>query len=99
MVSMLQSETNYDQGDNVEQVPPAPWTPDVEGWGDPDFSSCDASDTRCRMGYANYINGGQNIYTYGSASWAFFSGPGYQSCAGTYACQSKSARASLAKWY
>lgn len=41
------------------------------------------------MGYANFINGGSNIYTYASASWAFFSGPGYQSCAGAYQCQSK----------
>lgn len=24
-VSMLQSETNYDQGDHVQQIPPAPW--------------------------------------------------------------------------
>ncbi|KAJ8127946.1 hypothetical protein O1611_g5691 [Lasiodiplodia mahajangana] len=39
------------------------------------------------MGFANYINGGSNIYTYASASWAFFSGPGYQSCAGAYQCQ------------
>ncbi|RYP90995.1 hypothetical protein DL770_002911 [Monosporascus sp. CRB-9-2] len=86
-VSLLQSETNYDQGDNVEQTPPAPWVPDVAGWGDPDFSWCSAADTRCRMGFSNYIQGGSDIYHYGSASWAFFSGPGYQSCAGTYACQ------------
>ncbi|RYP03367.1 hypothetical protein DL764_005182 [Monosporascus ibericus] len=86
-VSLLQSETNYDQGDNVEQTPPAPWVPDVASWGDPDFSWCSAADTRCRMGFSNYIQGGSDIYHYGSASWAFFSGPGYQSCAGTYACQ------------
>ncbi|RKU43104.1 hypothetical protein DL546_004170 [Coniochaeta pulveracea] len=81
LVSLLQSETNYDQGDNVQQIPPAPWTADVTNWGDPDFSWCSGGDTRCRMGFANYINGGSNIYTYASASWAFFSGPGYQSCA------------------
>ncbi|RYO80300.1 hypothetical protein DL762_007713 [Monosporascus cannonballus] len=86
-VSLLQSETNYDQGDNVEQTPPAPWVPDTAGWGDPDFSWCGAADTRCRMGFSNYIQGGSDIYHYGSASWAFFSGPGYQPCAGTYACQ------------
>ena len=40
------------------------------------------------MGLANYINGGSNIYTYASASWVFFSGPGYQGCAsGSYTCQ------------
>lgn len=82
VVSLLQSETNYDQGDNVEQTPPAPWTPDTATWGDPDFSFCNETDTRCRMGFANYIQGGKNIYTYASASWVFFSGPGYQGCNG-----------------
>jgi hypothetical protein len=89
-VSLLQSETNYDQGDHVQQTPPAPWTADVTNWGDPDFSWCGGGDTRCRMGFANYINGGSNIYHYASASWAFFSGPGYQSCADNgNSCQSK----------
>ncbi|CAM1510755.1 Fc.00g082680.m01.CDS01 [Cosmosporella sp. VM-42] len=87
MVSMLQSETNYDQGDHVQQTPPAPWVADVTNWGDPDFAWCGGGDTRCRMGFANYIQGGSNIYTYASASWAFFSGPGYQSCSGAYQCQ------------
>ncbi|KAI1304383.1 glycoside hydrolase family 55 protein [Xylaria venustula] len=87
LVSLLQSETNYDQGDHVQQTPPAPWVADVTNWGDPDFSWCSGGDTRCRMGFANYINGGSNIYTYASASWVFFSGPGYQACAGAYECQ------------
>ncbi|KAK3187626.1 hypothetical protein K4F52_003684 [Lecanicillium sp. MT-2017a] len=87
-VSLLQAETNYDQGDNVPITPPAPWRPDTSRWGDPDFSHCRADDTRCRMGFANYFNGGANIYTYSSAAWAFFSGPGYQGCApGTDTCQ------------
>ncbi|PTB72274.1 glycoside hydrolase family 55 protein [Trichoderma longibrachiatum ATCC 18648] len=87
VVSLLQSETNYDQGDNTQQVPPAPWTVDVQGWGDPDFSWCDST-ARCHMGLANYVQGGSNIYYFGSASWAFFSGPGYQGCAsGGYQCQ------------
>jgi hypothetical protein len=89
LVSLLQSETNYDQGDHTQQTPPAPWVADVTNWGDPDFSWCSGGDTRCRMGFANYINGGSNIYTYASASWAFFSGPGYQACAGAYECQGK----------
>ncbi|KAH8201325.1 hypothetical protein TruAng_004493 [Truncatella angustata] len=84
-VSMLQSETNYDQGDNAEQAPPAPWAPDAAGWGDPDFAHCSEADTRCRMGFATYVQGGENIYTYASASWVFFSGPGYQGC--TDGCQ------------
>jgi hypothetical protein len=86
LVSLLQSETNYDQGDHTQQIPPAPWTASAT-WGDPDFSWCSASNARCRMGYANFINGGSNVYTYASASWAFFSGPGYQGCAGAYQCQ------------
>ncbi|KAI0379671.1 glycoside hydrolase family 55 protein [Hypomontagnella monticulosa] len=82
MVSLLQSETNYDQGDHVLQTPPAPWVADVTNWGDPDFSWCRGDDTRCRMGFANYIQGGSDIYTYASASWAFFSGPSNQGCSG-----------------
>ncbi|KAI1213565.1 glycoside hydrolase family 55 protein [Annulohypoxylon truncatum] len=82
MVSLLQSETNYDQGDNTKQTVPAPWTADVNNWGDPDFSWCGGGDNRCRMGFANFVQGGSNIYTYASASWAFFSGPGYQACSG-----------------
>ncbi|ROV88695.1 hypothetical protein VSDG_09508 [Cytospora chrysosperma] len=74
VVTLLQSETNYDQGIDTEQAAPAPWTADPAGWGDPDMGWC--SDNRCRMGYANYINGGSNIYTYASASWVFYSGPG-----------------------
>ncbi|KAK4141518.1 glycoside hydrolase [Dichotomopilus funicola] len=87
VVGMLQTETNYDQGDNNKMTPPAPWTADEAGWGDPTFSWCNGSDKRCRMGPANYINGGKNIHTYASASWAFFSGPGYQGCAGQFQCQ------------
>lgn len=89
VVSMLQTETNYEQGDNVAQIPPAPWTADVSGWGDPDFSWCDGGNKRCRMGFSNFIQGGSDIYYYGSASWTFFSGPGYQQCSGAYQCQGK----------
>ncbi|RWA14250.1 hypothetical protein EKO27_g870 [Xylaria grammica] len=98
LVSMLQSETNYDQGDSVQQTPPAPWVADVNNWGDPDFSWCSGGDTRCRMGFANYINGGSNIYTYASASWVFFSGPGYRSCAGAYQCQETYAAIDYMHW-
>ena len=87
LVTLLQSETNYDQGDNNPMVVPAPWTVDEAGWGDPTFAWCDVGDKRCRMGPANYITGGKEIHTYASASWAFFSGPGYQQCAGTFLCQ------------
>ncbi|KAL1839257.1 hypothetical protein VTJ49DRAFT_1694 [Mycothermus thermophilus] len=87
VVTMLQSETNYDQGDNNPMLLPAPWEVDEEGWGDPTFEHCGGEDRRCRMGYANYFNGGRDVRSYASASWAFFSGPGYQPCAGEYQCQ------------
>lgn len=86
VVSMLQAETNYEQGDNAASIPPAPWEADVGGWGDADFSWCEGGAKRCRMGLANYIQGGSDIFTYGSAAWAFFSGPGYQGC-GRFECQ------------
>ncbi|KAL2268043.1 hypothetical protein VTJ83DRAFT_2889 [Remersonia thermophila] len=87
VITMLQSETNYDQGDNNPMLVPAPWEADEIRWGDPTFEHCSEEDRRCRMGYANYFNGGKGIRSYASASWAFFSGPGYQSCAGEYQCQ------------
>ncbi|KAM7202947.1 Pectin lyase fold/virulence factor [Naviculisporaceae sp. PSN 640] len=94
-ITLLQSETNYDQGDNNLQLPPAPWTNEINTptWGDPNFNSICANsprNARCRMGFANYITGGSNIFTYASASWAFFSGPNYSQCAGgsgQYSCQ------------
>ena len=90
-VSLLQAETNYEQGANTQQTPPAPWVANVNTWGDPDFSWCGGGDKTCRMGPSNYINGGSNIRTYASAAWAFYKGPGYQSCdAGAYNCQSTS---------
>ncbi|KAL5088060.1 hypothetical protein Trisim1_007227 [Trichoderma cf. simile WF8] len=85
VVSLLQAETNYHQGANTQQIPPAPWVANIGTWGDPDFAWCNGGDKRCRMGPANFINGGSNIYTYASAAWAFFSGPG-QGCA-QFECQ------------
>ncbi|RCI13331.1 hypothetical protein L249_0320 [Ophiocordyceps polyrhachis-furcata BCC 54312] len=82
MVSLLQAETNYDQGANAKQLAPSPWKPDVSAWGDPDFGSCAEDDGRCRMGFATVVEGGSDVYSYGSAAWAFFSGPGYQGCGG-----------------
>ena len=81
VITLLQSETNYDQGENNPRsmLPPSPWTAD-KAWGDPDFSSCSADDGKCRMGFASYIDGGNEIYSYASASWTFFSGPGHQAC-------------------
>ncbi|KAK0624181.1 beta-1,3-glucanase precursor [Immersiella caudata] len=78
-VSMLQSETNYGQGDNASVMAPAPWTADSK-WSDPDFSWCGETEGRCRMGVATLFNGGKDIYTYCSASWVFFAGPRKQAC-------------------
>ncbi|KAK4194158.1 pectin lyase fold/virulence factor, partial [Triangularia verruculosa] len=87
-VSMLQAETNYDQGDNNPMDVPLPWNLEVSKWGDPDFDKlCNRGDKRCRMGMSNYFNGGRGLRSYNSAAWAFFSGPGYQQCKGTYTCQ------------
>ncbi|KAI1435804.1 glycoside hydrolase family 55 protein [Xylaria sp. CBS 124048] len=55
LVSFFQSETNYDQGDNTPQIPPAPWVADVTNWGDPDFSWCTGGDTRCRSTYSPFL--------------------------------------------
>ncbi|KAK5654249.1 hypothetical protein OQA88_7424 [Cercophora sp. LCS_1] len=87
VVGMLQSETNYDQGDNNPMVLPAPWELEETKWGDPGFEWCEVEDKRCRMGMANWWKGGRDVYSYASASWAFFSGPGYQRCKGEYECQ------------
>ncbi|KHN96785.1 glycoside hydrolase family 55 [Metarhizium album ARSEF 1941] len=85
-VSMLQAETNYNQGSNAPQVPPAPWKADVQGWNDPDFSWCGGGDKICRKGYSNYITGGSGIRHYASAAWDFFSGPGFQGCDDPWRC-------------
>ncbi|KAK2590242.1 hypothetical protein QQS21_012073 [Conoideocrella luteorostrata] len=79
-VSMLQAETNYDQGSQSPQFPPAPWKANVQGWNDPDFSWCGGGDGYCRKGYSNFITGGSGIRHYASAAWDFFRGPGYNSC-------------------
>jgi hypothetical protein len=86
VVSMLQSETNYEQGANAQKLLPSPWTADKAGWGDPDYAWCGGGDGFCRMGLSNYVNGGSNIYYYGSASWAFYNGPG-QFCSDPNNCQ------------
>ncbi|KAF4337283.1 glycoside hydrolase family 55 [Fusarium beomiforme] len=66
---------------------PGPWKVDKNGRGDPDYAWRGANDGFCRMGLSNYVNGGSNIYYYGSASWAFYDGPGYQRCTDSNRCQ------------
>lgn len=71
---LQQSETAYWQGVGALQLAPAPWIP-LARYGDPDFSWCATTyDPSCRMGLAQNINGGKNLYLYGAAFWTFFHG-------------------------
>lgn len=70
---MQQTETAYWQGDHGPLGTPAPWSA-VAAFGDPDFSWCGGGDLRCRMGLAQNIDGGANLYLYGAAFWTFFNG-------------------------
>ena len=71
---LLQSESPYMQGQNAVNTVPAPWDADRH-FGDPDYSWCGGGDQRCRTALATNINGGSNIFLYGSAAWSFFNGP------------------------
>lgn len=70
---MQQSETAYWQGIGSPQNAPGPWTA-LAQYGDPDFSWCAGGDQRCRMGLAQNIDGGNNLYLYSAAFWTFFHG-------------------------
>lgn len=70
---MQQAETAYWQGVGAQQNVPAPWTADSR-FGDPDFSWCGSGDQSCRMGLAQNIDGGENLFLYGAAFWTFFHG-------------------------
>lgn len=72
-VGMQQSETAYWQGVGSLQDAPNPWPP-LARYGDPDFSWCARIDQSCRMGLAQNIDGGANLYIYASAFWTFFHG-------------------------
>lgn len=73
-VSLLQSETNYEQGNNQDgsgppsDPPPGPFTPTS---ADPVWSYCDGSAAVCRMTMNQWFNGGSTIVSYASASWNF----------------------------
>lgn len=71
--SMQQTETAYWQGNGTRQPAPSPWGPNPK-YGDPDFSWCHPGDQACRMGLAQNIDGGENLYLYGAAFWTFFHG-------------------------
>lgn len=68
-VSLFQSETNYNQGNNGASIPTAPFST-VDA--DPDFAWCGDGDTVCRMGIAQFFNGNNNnIFHYAAGSWNF----------------------------
>ncbi|KHO01498.1 beta-1,3-glucanase precursor [Metarhizium album ARSEF 1941] len=87
VVSMLRTETSFGQGSAARQMAPSPWTPDPDGWGDPDYSWCDGSDGVCRMAVGSYIDGGSDISYYGAASWVFCAGSAGAPCEPGYRCQ------------
>lgn len=70
-MSLIQSETNYNQGTNAAVTPPAPFTARPK---DPAFAWCHAGDSNCPMGAAQFYDGGDSIFQYGAASWNFFGG-------------------------
>lgn len=78
---MQQSETAYWQGAGTQQSAPGPWLA-LSQYGDPDFSWCGGGDQVCRMGLAQNVDGGSNIYLYASAFWTFFHGE----VSGCYTC-------------
>ncbi|TVY51390.1 Glucan endo-1,3-beta-glucosidase BGN13.1 [Lachnellula cervina] len=71
---LLQTESPYMQGDGATLLAPAPWIA-KNTYGDPDFSWCGGGDGRCRTSVSVNINGGNSLYLFNSASWAFFNGP------------------------
>lgn len=70
---LQQTETAYWQGAGSQQNAPNPW-PVLARYGDPDFSWCLKTDQSCRMGLAQNIDGGLNLYLYAAAFWTFFHG-------------------------
>ncbi|KAL8750642.1 MAG: hypothetical protein Q9199_006933 [Rusavskia elegans] len=70
---LQQSENAYWQGEGSQQNAPSPWTANPK-YGDPDYSWCAPGAQACRMGLAQNIDGGSNLYLYGAAFWTFFHG-------------------------
>jgi hypothetical protein len=72
---LQQTETAYWQGEGAIRQAPSPWTVDYR-FGDPDFSWCGDGEAKCRMGLAQNIDGGSDLWLYASAFWTFFHGVG-----------------------
>lgn len=67
-LGMIQDETPYWQ-----RLNPAPsnWTVNPR-FHDPDFSNCaNATDVDCHLSFGLYLDGGKNIFSYGSGAWEF----------------------------
>lgn len=79
---LQQSETAYWQGAGSLQNAPAPWAPALALYGDPDFAWCAGEDQACRMGLAQNIDGGEELFLYAAAFWTFFHGE----VSGCYSC-------------
>ncbi|UKZ54446.1 hypothetical protein TrVGV298_008254 [Trichoderma virens] len=68
-ISLFQSETNYNQGNNGAPLVGSPFNALSS---DPNFSWCNGGDTVCRMGLAQYYTGSNsNIFHYAAGSWNF----------------------------
>lgn len=68
-VSLFQSETNYNQGNNGAPIPTDPFSANDS---DPDFSWCNGGDRTCRMSIAQFFKGNNdNIHHYAAGSWNF----------------------------
>ncbi|KAL7949776.1 glycoside hydrolase family 55 protein [Trichoderma barbatum] len=68
-ISLFQSETNYNQGNNGAVLVGQPFNALPS---DPNFSWCGGGDTTCRMGLAQYYTGSNsNIFHYAAGSWNF----------------------------
>lgn len=80
VISMLQTETNYNQGSAAIQTPPTPWEPNSQA-GDPSFDWCNG-DKGCAMGLSLYATDARDLFLFGQAAWVFFDGPNYHSCQG-----------------
>ncbi|KAL6812658.1 glycoside hydrolase family 55 protein [Trichoderma camerunense] len=69
LVTLFQSETNYNQGNNGADLVGQPFNAIAS---DPNFSWCGGGDTVCRMGLAQYYTGSNsNIFHYAAGSWNF----------------------------
>jgi glucan 1,3-beta-glucosidase len=85
-VGMQQCETPYWQGIGTAYMAPEPWTVNYTIY-DPDFANCAAGDANCRMAWFALVQGGSNLYFYGSGFWTFFNN--YGNCQGpSGSCQS-----------